>query len=127
MSDCLLDGSVLMRCLRGVKQSTGLVRELQASGELYISVLTRLDILARTLPQEEKRTLDFLDSFVNLAVDEAVADMAGRLLHMQAKQGQRLSVPDAIIAATAMRRGLTLVGHNLERLRSLSELKTRTA
>jgi len=127
MSDYLLDGSLLMRCLRGVKQATALVRELQGSGELYVSVLTRLDILARSLPQEEKRTLEFLDSFVNLAVDEAVADTAGRLLHMQAKLGQRLSVPDAIITATALRRGLTLVGYNLERLRNLSELKTRAA
>ena len=109
MTDYLVDTNVLIRCLRGMREAIALLQKLRASGELYVSVLSRLEVLARTWPHEEERTVALLSSFGCLPVDQALADSVGSLLFQQARRGLTLTVPDAIIAATALTHGLTLV------------------
>jgi len=123
MSDYLLDTNVLIRCLRGIPESAALLRELQASSDLYVSVLSRLEIFVRMWPQEEKHTLQLLSSLISLPVDQAVGDAAGHLLFRQARQGVTLSVADAIIAATAMRHGLTVVTYDKRHLGQIPDLR----
>jgi predicted nucleic acid-binding protein len=123
MSDYLVDTNVLIRCLRGMSESIDCLQQLQDRGELYVSVLSRAEILARMWPDEEKRTLQLLSALVSLPVDQAVADAAGRLLFDQARQGTPMNVPDAIIAATATQQRLTLVSYDAQHFARIPELE----
>ena len=122
MSDYLLDTHLLIRCLRGMAEALILVERLADEGELYVSVLSRLEVLARTWPREQEATLELLDPLTALPVTAAIADAAGRLIFAQSRQGLALPVPDAIIAATALAHGLTVVSYDLRHLTRIDGL-----
>jgi predicted nucleic acid-binding protein len=63
-------------------------------------------------PHERYGTVRFLARFVTYDVNRELADRAGDLVREQAERGRTLSVPDAIIAATAIAHGLTLLTLN---------------
>ncbi|RMF30373.1 MAG: type II toxin-antitoxin system VapC family toxin, partial [Chloroflexi bacterium] len=103
MADYLLDTNVLVLALRSVPKALDFLDALERRQEFAgISVVTRTEILAGMRPHEEERTMALLDSLINLYVDEAIADRAGRLIYQYARQGIQLSFPDALIAATAL-------------------------
>jgi len=112
MADTLIDTNLLILALRKRPEAIHLLKRLKAEGELHISIVTRTEILAGMHPSEEGRTMDLLSSLSNLPVDVASADQAGRWIYAYARRGIQLSVPDAIIAATAFAHGLTLVTTN---------------
>lgn len=112
MADTLIDTNLLILALRRRPEAIHLLKRLKAEGELHISIVTRTEILAGMHPSEEGRTMDLLSSLSNLPVDVASADQAGRWIYAYARRGIQLSVPDAIIAATAFAHGLTLVTTN---------------
>jgi len=112
MADYLLDTNVLILHLRRNPDITTLLAELSDSGVLYVSVLTRTEVLAGMHAHEEARTLELLDALALLPADAAVADRAGRLIYRNARQGTRLSFADALIGATALQHNLTLVTAN---------------
>jgi tRNA(fMet)-specific endonuclease VapC len=123
VSDYLLDTNVLIRCLRRIPRSVALLQELRTHSELYISVLSRLEVLARMWPHEEQITLQLLSSLSSLPVGQETADSAGRLVFQQARRGLALNVPDAIIAATAMRHELILVGYDTHYFAQIPDLQ----
>jgi predicted nucleic acid-binding protein len=53
-----------------------------------------------------------LSRFITYDMDRDIADRAGDYVRETSLQGSGLSVPDAIIAATAVKQGLTLVTLN---------------
>lgn len=112
MVDYLLDSNVLILHLRERPEITALLTRWGMEGALCISVVTRTEILAGIRPHEEERTMELLDSLTNLTVDRAIADRAGRLIYQYARQGVQLSLPDAVIAATALHHNLTLATTN---------------
>jgi predicted nucleic acid-binding protein len=114
MTDYLLDTNVLILHFRNRPDLTALLIQWEATGDLYISVATRTEILAGMHPHEEQRTMALLDSLISLPVDETIADRAGRLIYQYARQGIQLSFPDAQIAATALQHHLTLVTTNTQ-------------
>jgi predicted nucleic acid-binding protein len=75
-------------------------------------VVTRAEVLAGMHAHEETRTLSLLNPLNSLAVDVSIADQAGRWVYQYARQGIQLSVPDALIAATARHHSLTLATTN---------------
>jgi predicted nucleic acid-binding protein len=126
VSDFLLDTDVLIRCLRGHPETLRLARSLTEEGDLHISVWSQVEILMLTRPGEEKRTLDFLSSFILHPISEAIAQCAAAFLRTAATTGTPLRFAEAVIAATALQHGLTLVRHNVGNLRQLEELKIPT-
>jgi predicted nucleic acid-binding protein len=112
VANYLLDTNVLVLQLRERSEITALLTQWGAENVLYISVVTRTEILAGMRPHEEERTVELLDSLENLPVDEATADRAGRLIYQYARQGIQFSFPDALIAATALHHNLTLATTN---------------
>ena len=107
------DTNILILALRSDPKGLGLLDMLDRKRErVCISVATRAEILAGMRPHEEERTMELLDSLENLPVDEATADLAGRLIYQYARQGIQFSFPDALIAATALRHDLTLATTN---------------
>jgi predicted nucleic acid-binding protein len=109
----LLDTGLLIRHLRGRKAIVRLMRGLSAQSRLAISAVTRVEIRAGMRLPEDRATRRLLARFETVALDRQIADRAGDLLRHAHSQGRALHLADAIIAATAAQRGLTLVTLNL--------------
>ncbi len=112
MARYLLDSNVLILHLRERREITELLQQWARVHYLYISVVTRTEILAGMRPHEKQRTMALLDSLDAIPVDEVIADRAGRLIYEYARKGVTLSLADALIAATALEHDLTLVTTN---------------
>ena len=123
MSDFLFDTDTLIRCLRGVPETLELASRLTEDGDLHISVWSQFEILTLTQPREEKRTLEFLAPFISHAINEDIATHAAELLRKQGEITPVLTFGEAMIAATALRHGLTLVSYGSNKLMSLEGLK----
>ena len=126
MADYLIDTNLLILALRRRPEAIHLLKQLKAEGILHVSTVTRTEILAGMHATEEDRTLDLLSSLANLPMEAAAADQAGRWIYSYARRGIQLSIPDAIIAATAAAYGLSLVTTNAKDF-PMSEVIVRPA
>jgi hypothetical protein len=83
-----------------------------------ISVITRIELLTKTEPAAEYATMQsFVQSVAVLPLDEPVTRQTIRL-----RQQHRVKLPDAIIAATALAHGLTLLTRNVSDFQALASL-----
>lgn len=112
MANYLLDTGLVIRHLRGQRRGVRLLRGLGKMGRLSVSAVTRLEVHAGMADEERYATQKLLSRFVTYDLSSQVADRAGDLICAKRAQGIALSVPDAIIAATAIHHGLTLVTLN---------------
>jgi tRNA(fMet)-specific endonuclease VapC len=112
MIDYLLDTNCLILHLRNQPRVVALLNEWGGKNMMYISVITRTEILTRMHAQEETRTLSLLNSLISLPVNTTIADQAGRFIFQYARQGVQLSMPDALIASTALKYNLSLATSN---------------
>lgn len=108
----LVDTGLLLRHLRGQRRAARAIRGFGRLGRLGISAITRLEVRAGMRPDERYTTTRLLSRFVTFDVDRDLADRAGDLIRERADRKHSLAVPDAIIAATAIVHGLTLVTLN---------------
>jgi len=108
----LLDSGVIIRHLRGHPAAVRLLRGLGKRERLAVAAVTRLEIHAGMREHERYKTQKLLSRFVTLDMDAEIADRAGDYIRKYRGQGVALSIPDAIIAATAIQYGLTLVTFN---------------
>ena len=110
MADVLIDTDVWIDHLRGE-------RELQAAPGMGYSVITRCELLAGK--DADPETVDqLLNPFTEYPIGRIEAKAAGNLRRQHA-----IRTPDALIAATAMQNGLTLVTRNLRDFRKVSGLR----
>lgn len=87
-------------------------------GQVELSVITQIELLTKTEPVEEYTTMQLLVQSLNvLSLDEPVVRETIRL-----RQQHRIKLPDAIIAATALTHGLTLVTRNVADFTALAGL-----
>lgn len=107
----LLD-SVVIRHLRGRPEAVSLLRGLCKWEQLAIASVTRLEIHAGMQDHERYKTQKLLSRFVTYELDAKIADRAGDYIRECGRKGVVLPVPDAIITATAIHHGLTLVTLN---------------
>lgn len=113
MADLLVDTDVLVDHLRGHS------RLQPARDAIAYSVITRCELFAGPAEQEGAvRTL--LAAFREIDVDQAIAELAGRL-----RRTVRIRTPDALIAATALAGGLALVTRNIRDFESVPDLSLR--
>ncbi len=112
MSDHLLDTNILIRHFRETEGYDDLMDALSGEGRLYISAITRLEIVRGMRDHEKVSTFHMLDSLQTIPMTARIADLAGELIHSWRAQGVTLSEADAIIAATAIHHELTLVTTN---------------
>ncbi len=112
MANYLLDTGIVIRHLRGQRRVVQLLRGFGALGRLSITTVTRLEVHAGMSPEEKYATQKLLSRFVTFDMDRDIADRAGDHIRENSLHGISLSVPDAIIAATAVKHGLTLVTLN---------------
>ena len=122
MARYLLDSGLVIRHLRGQKRIVQLLRGLGKMGRLSISAVTRLEVHAGMVPEERYTTQKLLSRFVTYDLDREIADRAGDMIHESQEKGITISVPDAIIAATAVSCNLTLVTLNKAHFESIPGL-----
>lgn len=108
----LLDSGLLIRHLRGRPEAVHLLRALGKHERLAIASVSRLEIHAGMQEHERYKTQKLLSRFVTFEMGPDIADRAGDYIREYRGRGVQISVPDAIIAATAVQHGLTLVTFN---------------
>jgi predicted nucleic acid-binding protein len=123
MADYLLDSGLVIRHLRGQRRIVQLLRGLGKLGRLSISTVSRLEVRAGMVPDEAYATGKLLARFANYDVDREIADRAGDYVRHSRSTGTTLGVPDAIIAATAVAHGLSLVTLNRAHFEGIPGLK----
>lgn len=123
MSSFLLDTGLIIRHLRGQRQAVQLMRGLAKTGRLGIASITRLEIYAGMHPDEKFATKKLLSRFLTFDLDKETGDRAGTLINQARTQQIGLSVPDAIVAATAVQHNLTLVTLNQSDFTNISGLR----
>ncbi|MBI2708981.1 MAG: type II toxin-antitoxin system VapC family toxin [Actinobacteria bacterium] len=99
MPDVLVDTDIFVDHLRGAAELR------PGRHRLHYSVVTRAELYAGNVATDVAARL--LSPFREIAVDRSIAERAGRI---RREAGIRL--PDALIAATAVERGLSLATRN---------------
>lgn len=113
MTVYLPDTNVLVDTLNGKRGRRELLRDLVFAGHrLACCEITVAEIYAGMLPHEAARTDAFLEALAWYDTSRTIARRAGRLRFDYARQGRTLSIPDTLLAATALEHGLTLVTDN---------------
>ena len=100
LADVLVDTDVLIDHLRGRKRLEAV------AGELAYSVITRAELFAGR-GVEEVTVRRLLAPMREIAVDRRIAERAGIL-----RQSVSILLPDALIAATALELGVSLLTRN---------------
>lgn len=106
MVAALFDTNILIDYLRGIDAARD---ELALYSDKRISIITWMEVMAGTLPETENPTRAFLASFETIKLDEQIAERAISL-----RKTHRVTLPDAIIWATAEKNGLLLVTRNVK-------------
>ncbi len=122
MSRFLLDSDVIIWHLRGRKEVTEVLRDLQRFGLPACSALSVLEIQLGVKKGEEEKTDRFLESLRIFDVDMETANKAAQLIRRSKAKGITLDLPDSIIAATCILHDLILVTYNTRHYH-LSEMK----
>lgn len=107
-TSALIDTNILIDHLRGKSSSTDFLKSLiMDETKLVCSVITNIELIAGMRIGEEKQIRALLQIFEEIPVDIAVSDIAGEYMNIFMKS-HGITVGDAILAATAKRRGITL-------------------
>jgi len=112
MAKILLDSGLIIRHLRNHQPTVQLMRTLGQTERLAIAAITRLEVRAGMQSEERYKTQKLISRFVCYDLDSTVADRTGDLIRSLQSKNQGISIPDAIIAVTALVHQLTVVTYN---------------
>ena len=119
----LLDSSVIIDALRNRRDRRELLRVLVEEGhELVCCAINVAEVYAGMRPQEEAATAELIDDLEYVDISREAARDAGELRLEWRHKGKTLSLPDAIIAALALRGNLALATDNVRHF-SMPRLK----
>lgn len=113
MARILVDSDVLVDHLRGHR------RLVAGTDELHVSAVTRAELFS-CRGGEERRIRRLLEAMVDIPIDAAIAERAGRL-----RRGTARRLLDALTAATALEHRLTLVTRNVRDFEGIRGLRVR--
>lgn len=123
MSKYLLDSDIIIWHLRGRKEITEMLQDLQKSGLPACSAISVLEVqLGVKTKDEEGKTNRFLESLKVFDVNMDIAKIAAQLIRDYKAKGVTFEIPDSIIASTCILRDLVLVTYNRKHY-PISELK----
>jgi predicted nucleic acid-binding protein len=100
--------------------------KLATSGTLGCSMLTIAEVEQGVRKGEEDKTRGFLRSLKAYPVDRDVAERAGEIVRELRTRGTTVGLADAIIAATCVVHGLTLVTLNVSDFEKVEGLALQT-
>jgi predicted nucleic acid-binding protein len=123
MSKYLLDSDTIIWHLRGRKEITEMLKDLQRSGLPGCSTISVLEVqLGVKTKDEEGKTNRFFESLKIFDVDMDIAKIAAQLIREYKAKGVTMDIPDSIIASTCLLHDLILVTYNRKHY-PISELK----
>ena len=109
----LLDTTVVIDALRNRNQRRPFHASLVNGGRtLAASTITIAEVYGGIRPGEEQAARAFLSLLDWIPVTAAIAERAGALQANLRRQGQTRSIPDMIVAATALDAGCALATDN---------------
>lgn len=113
----LIDSNVLIEFL-GQSFPTEVNKKLIAimDKEFNISFINRIEVLGYAL--SDKNEEDFIDTSSIYYIDDEIINRT-----IQLRRDNKIKVPDAIVAATAMVYGLTLLTRNTSDFKNIENLK----
>jgi predicted nucleic acid-binding protein len=104
MIKVLFDTNILIDYLRGYPQAAA---EIDRYADKAISVITWIEVMAGTTPENENLAQSFLNTFQTLAITQREAARSVVL-----RQTRRTKLPDALIWATAQVNDRLLISRN---------------
>ena len=123
MSKYLLDSDIIIWHLRGRKEITEMLKDLQRSGLPSCSAISVLEVqLGVKTKNEEGKTSRFFESLKIFDVNMDIAKIAAQLIREYKAKGVTMDIPDSIIASTCLLHDLTLVTYNRKHY-PISDLK----
>ena len=90
------------------------------NSNFYTSVVVRIEVLGF---EDTPERLDILEAFLNTAVEIPLSGEISQKTIALRRIYKKLKLGDAIIAATAIVHGLTLVTHNVNDFKKIQELE----
>lgn len=119
----LIDSDVLIDHLRKDMNALDfLTAEIEKGSQLFVSVISRVEIFAGIRKGEEKAVNSLFEVMVPIDVDVAIADRAGEYLRKFSKS-HALNIGDAIIAATSRELALKLVTRNVKHYHLMKDIE----
>jgi len=116
----IVDTDVLINVSHNVEADISFVRQSRTS---YISVITATELLHGVRNNNElKITNKLIDHYNILHINEQISEQAYQLVKRHFLS-HSLLINDALIAATAIHYGYTLVTHNIKHFRVVAKLK----
>lgn len=113
MSSYLVDTSVIIDVLRGVRGRAKAVQRLVADGHLLAcTAINVAEVFAGMRPKERAPTVALTDSFEHYDITRPLAERAGLLRREWGTRGRTLTLQDCLIASVALTHGLVLVTDN---------------
>ena len=118
----LVDTGVFILCFRRNHQAVTFFRETTA--EIYYSRVTRKELLHPPISaREKKETLAFLQKYRVINPDPPIAEGFSALLEKYAYLKDHLA--DALIAATAWKKGMEIVTTNPRHFELIEEIRVK--
>jgi predicted nucleic acid-binding protein len=114
MANVLVDSDVLIDHLRGHR------RFVRGDDGIHVSAITRAELFSGRA-SEERAIRRLVDSMIDIPVDAAVAERAGRL-----RRTTPVRLPDALIAASAMEDRLVLLTRNARDFAGIKGLRIKS-
>ena len=117
----LLDSSVIIEALRQKKIEADSYLTTKYSGEIYISIITVAELFSGKSAQDKEvgAYLRYLISNYKIVdLDTESVILAGQLRCVY-----QIALPDALIASSAIKYGLTVVTHNIKDFTKIPKLK----
>lgn len=120
----LIDTNIFIDHLRKYQPAIEFFESLVEHDVILFSAITETELLAgqeNMLPEKRELLLRFLYRWEKVPIGNPLAERAGDLSRLYS-----LSVPDAIIAATALQKGAVLLTKNIKDFKRVSALQVRS-
>ena len=119
----VVDTDILIDVGRGDKRAVEYVERKEGEAALAVSVVTVMELLVGCANKKEQRALErFIGRFDVLPITESISERAVGLLKRY-RLSHGLLIADALIAATAIENGISLVSKNQRDYRFIDGLK----
>lgn len=122
MQQILIDTDILIDVARSIDTAIDRLNTESQNARLVISVVTQMELLVGCRNAIELQNLQrFLERYDQIKLDEAISDQAIQLLTTY-YLSHGLLIPDALIAATAMKMSIPLLSKNQRDYRFIQDL-----
>jgi predicted nucleic acid-binding protein len=88
--------------------------------EINVSVITKIEVLSFDPDKDDNYSI-LVDFFKATNIFELTTDIVSKTIHL--RQKQKIKLPDAIIAATALQNGLILISRNIRDFKNIKGLQ----